>query len=314
MSPQPYSALVYSNLPDFELAKQFSEKRLVEVRPLLDVIRKHGMQQLVGVSLLHRHFAMYEDEILIRRFSENSFAIAPARASEVIAIPYVWAYSKKASSTAFELFPVEFIEQSEHTHKYAEQAEKVASFEEFLRDYFAVLRDRGTARFLGLALLPKHVFKLEGDVALIEDDAPSGRLLNVNVRPKSDLESAPTTQTLWAAGPSKDLAQWCVIHCGIHPPSACQIHCGVHVPKCQIHCGIHGVPTIDNVVCGACKVTPTWGQAVNALRDARDRGVVTRDTWESLVTVAVFAITDVNILAGLIAGACADCLTEEVFG
>jgi hypothetical protein len=51
-----------------------------------------------------------------------------------------------------------------------------------------------------------------------------------------------------------------------------------------------------------------------ALTAAKDKGLVTRDTWEGLVNAAVYSIADANILAALIAKGCAECLTKDVFG
>ena len=104
----------------------------------------------------------------------------------------------------------------------------------------------------------------------------------------------------------------CVIHCGIHVPS-CQIHCGIHPPKCVVHCGVH-VPKIDDLACSACRISPLWGPAVEALRRAKDSGLVTSSDWQGLLNIAIYSVFEVNALAGLIAMACGDCLTKEVFG
>lgn len=94
----------------------------------------------------------------------------------------------------------------------------------------------------------------------------------------------------------------------------CVIHCGIHPPKCVVHCGVHPPKDIDDVACAGCRTSPYWSLAVSALRKAKDAGLVTREDWEGLLELSIYSVAEVNALAAIIALACGNCLTKEVFG
>lgn len=103
----------------------------------------------------------------------------------------------------------------------------------------------------------------------------------------------------------------CIIHCGIHTPK-CVVHCGIHPPKCAIHCGVH-IPNSGDLICQGCKTNPYWSLGVDALNKAKDQGLISSSDWQGLLNSTIYTVAEVNILAGLIAAACGDCLTKEVF-
>lgn len=96
----------------------------------------------------------------------------------------------------------------------------------------------------------------------------------------------------------------------VHPLPEC-----IHLPKC-VHplpeC-IH-LPTFDDAKRLACRSSPDYQLGLVALKVAKDRGIVTKDTWQGMVDFTVYSLAEVSILAAIIARGCGDCLTEDAFG
>ncbi|WP_296595557.1 hypothetical protein [Phenylobacterium sp.] len=316
MRVETYSPLAYANLLDFFVVKDAVPKLEKQIQELGEVIQAHKMAHIVGVALLHKHFHLYEGEVLARKVRDNELIIEPTAANSSNITPFVWAFSKVGRSEPFALRPVEFVENSNKTKIYLESASAVEASQEFLADYFETLARQGLANVFGLGLHPGRLFKIKPGETLMENDVANARRLILKPTPISDLGEVSPTQTLWVfkegiSAANAPKPQWCFVHCGVHVPS-CQVHCGIHVPSCQVHCGIH-VPPVD-VVCDACRVNPLWPIAVDGLKRAKEAHLVTAETWQSLVDEAVYTATEYNAIVGLVAAACADCLTKDVFG
>lgn len=57
-----YDARVFQRLNEFHLARDYLEDKRESLTELGDVICRHGLHQRVGVSLLHKHFEISENE------------------------------------------------------------------------------------------------------------------------------------------------------------------------------------------------------------------------------------------------------------
>lgn len=306
-----YNAGVFANLHEFETAKHLLSLRRDRIEELLELITNHGMSNEVGITLLHKHFPLFEDERLIRRPLKDRVEVKPERLPTGELLPYMWTLGKADSRQSYGLYPLEFIAAGKHAPAMMKSVAALYQNQPFLFQFLEKLVELNLERVFGLSLLPKGLFKLKRGETLVENDQP-GRRLEITVTTKTEVQATSSTQTLWVAAPRQgQQPQWCVIHCGIH----CQVHCGIHCQihcgvHCQIHCGVHNVPD----PCIACQVNPSWPLAREALIRARNEGLVTKDNWQHLVNETVFTVAEISALAAVIAAVCGDCLTKEVFG
>lgn len=194
---ESYSPHVYSNLPDFLQAKEMLSHCDGSIRRLGDVIRRHNMNSYCGVSLLHKHFNLHLDELLLRSMHENVMHVTPSRRGKAKSHPFVWAFAKTKIDHAYRLFPVEFIAASS-SPKWIEKANAaIRANQSFLVEYFSLLCDVGLSSYFGLGLLPRRLFTMRDSDTLMENDNFKRRILTIEVVPVSDLENVESTQTLW---------------------------------------------------------------------------------------------------------------------
>jgi hypothetical protein len=72
-----YDARVFQRLNEFHLARDYLEDKRESLAELGDVICRHGLHQRVGVSLLHKHFEISDNELVVREFVRNLSYIKP---------------------------------------------------------------------------------------------------------------------------------------------------------------------------------------------------------------------------------------------
>ena len=90
-------AMTWNDLPsihDVEMLDAADHRCLEEIREVLD---KHGKAKRFGITLLHQHFTLREDELLVEHcdVERRTLITSPAKAAEVIErhyIPTVWRF------------------------------------------------------------------------------------------------------------------------------------------------------------------------------------------------------------------------------
>jgi hypothetical protein len=89
--------MTWNDLPsihDVPCLDDTDERCLEEIRT---VVQKHGKARRFGVTLLHQHFTLSEDELLVEHcdFARRTLVTAPEKASDIIEhnyIPTVWRF------------------------------------------------------------------------------------------------------------------------------------------------------------------------------------------------------------------------------
>src|SRR5690349_6299192 len=86
-----YDARVFEALPEFEMAKQTLEGNREYLEELGRVICQHGLQEYIGISLLHKHFLVSPLEKLTKKFVGNEVRIRPMSSQDASKVaPYLW--------------------------------------------------------------------------------------------------------------------------------------------------------------------------------------------------------------------------------
>ena len=76
-------SLMPQSLPSIEDVKEFGPEDVACVGEIRDVLRRHGALQRFGITLLHRHFELAPDEVLVESVDVEHRAIrqVPRKAS-----------------------------------------------------------------------------------------------------------------------------------------------------------------------------------------------------------------------------------------
>ena len=189
-----WEPLNYSNLYDFEIAKRLGESSSVYIEHLGHIIKDHHLNQIVCVSLLHKHFNLYPTERLLRSMNGNEMIISPSQ--DNYSDPFVWSFAKSAPSKPFQLSPVEFLSRQSSVY-YDDERNCLVEAAPFLQDYLDELCCKGLTNIFGLSLNPRKLFKLGPQDTLIENDTPNRRRLTVSVVKKDNIPKE-YTKTNWS--------------------------------------------------------------------------------------------------------------------
>jgi hypothetical protein len=230
-----YSPAIFDALNRFAQAKELLGRRRSEIDRLGRVIIKHGLHETLGVSLLHKHFPMLCDEVLVRHydFAARKITMTPKRLRPGDnVIPYLWRATTNGSSWQF--YPLEFVEA---------QTEGVRSLDltespEFLVAMAEQLAARHVMDVFGLAVPDIQLIRRSDDELLVETTDSEKRILTVTPEPRGDVRLEELTETLWTFEPEWDCnhVEGLLACTGAHCDSHCQSHCRVH---CKSHCSSH---------------------------------------------------------------------------
>jgi hypothetical protein len=218
-----YDPAVFSNLNEFEISRQRLAEEETKIPHLGDVICRHNLHQQVGISLLHKHFEMSHDEMLVERFTgDRSFAVPLKRNEGICAVPYMWKAVRHLESESWIFYPLEFVECSDD-----ESFKTVTQNEAFFADIAGALSSLGVADVFGVSLLHREAIRLaEGDTILETSNGRERRLNFQGVSKEKLSTELDLTRTLWAFNSSDGYT------CNRHDD-----------------CGRHGCAHCDHTVC-----------------------------------------------------------------
>ncbi|QFS51535.1 hypothetical protein [Nostoc sphaeroides] len=104
-----YEPSIFDGLNKFPVARQCLEKHKDALREAGAVICKHGLQQKVGLALLHKHFDLLPHERLIENIEDSKVYINPIIGVDDAAIlPYLWKLNYTNVTQNSSWFPLEF--------------------------------------------------------------------------------------------------------------------------------------------------------------------------------------------------------------
>lgn len=216
----------FSCLDLFDVAQRnldYHEKYIPSFAP---IFHKHRNERRLGLSLLHKHFDVYEGESIVHRYdplTRNAYIEPDRRLNNDIA-PILWMLERSTAGTA-ELVPLEFV-----SHLESESASKLGALREeisdtFLEDLLRQLEHTEAKRTFGLGVSPQWVFQSLSPHEVILETQPDPEKRSLLRRPIGfqDIRWMASTQTFWSF-PSRRNEAFCVIHCASH----CSMHCGNH--------------------------------------------------------------------------------------
>lgn len=190
----------YNALPDVIEADEELTKmgRDTILDPLLQVIAKHDLEELVGLRLLHNHNQISKDEIMLEREEvnrdENCLTTKATRLSDVGEgfYPNSWALTDT-------LIPLEY--SSDPSIK--EDSHRILTNQSFIKDFKNEVNRLGVDHLLGLYVLQRQFFEkgkpnLELNYELVETTDVDRRANIITYKKSSEIEEGSLIDTVWA--------------------------------------------------------------------------------------------------------------------
>lgn len=204
MSVQAYEHEAYASLPTFDEVSDLPSSILDKTQRGGEVIVRFGCQQLVALSLLHKHFDLAPDERLVRSWDDTRNAHAvPIRAEEAEragALPWLWRYTKGSAGMGW--YPLEYVEPSPLA---VGMHQLIGQSHSLLEELAAALVEHQIDQVFGVCgLYADHGFDIDPTERTVENSWESPRRLELHVESKSEPvldHDGPSTVTLykWAA-------------------------------------------------------------------------------------------------------------------
>ncbi|MDM5326829.1 hypothetical protein [Neobacillus sp. CF12] len=207
---QQYNPLVFANLHEFEVSKRLLQKNKKKIAELGLIIKEHNLHQEIGVCLLHKHFNLFDKEILVRHYSNNKITIKPEVIQSSEVTPYMIGFARTTAKSELQLFPLEFISITNDTAHYKESIGKVIEKGDFLNKVASFLKESQLENLFGISLLPYKLFNVKGLLSLLETENEQERMLTIALQnPKEPLQPGfEITQTLWTFRENDDTKQF----------------------------------------------------------------------------------------------------------
>lgn len=210
---QEYSCATFEALEGPDEAYAQMEPVSDNLVPLLRTLfLKHDIEDLLGLSLLHRHFDLDtdvqvwdaalgkrtakngQDLVMVETFLDGASYTKPAARTNDL-VPHTWKLVLGPDGKTIVPTPIEFIRADEHTPDFKSKALKISedNLQPFLQELFVILRGVGLDSVLGINLVHRRDALRTKDSFLLreisDDDAsivkPFGSEHNDNSIPTS---------------------------------------------------------------------------------------------------------------------------------
>jgi hypothetical protein len=231
---QDYSAGVFQRLNQFHIARDRLDEHQEWLAQLGDIICAHGLHQRIGISLLHKHFEISDNEFVVREFTDNVSYMRPWDVNALgSTLPYLW--KAEIDDGRARYYPLEFCDYPDHLKAEARRdLEILKESPAFLTAFANKLDYLGLIEIFGLVnLRSRDGLILEHGETLLETTDEERRILTLKPAQASQVEAMNTTQTLWMYTPAPSRIG------AVIAGAQCANHCAAH---CLAHCVSH--PTI----------------------------------------------------------------------
>ncbi|HEV7933428.1 MAG TPA: hypothetical protein VGP70_14110 [Actinomadura sp.] len=223
-----YDVGVFQRLNEFGFARDRLEENRDSLHELGDLICLHGLHERIGVSLLHKHFEISDNELVVREFIDNVSYIRPWKVDRQSSpSPYLWKAEINGERAIY--YPLEFCDYPDHlNNEVRSDLEILKRSSAFLTQFANKLEEFGLIEIFGLmSLRSRDGLILQEGETLLETTDEERRILTLRPAQVSEIEGIDTTQTLWIYRPAPRRigaaisGTTCAAHCAGH----CLAHC-----------------------------------------------------------------------------------------
>jgi hypothetical protein len=193
--------LIYDNFLSQEAARQRAESLLHHVEAIGGVICARGLEDLLGVSLLHKHFVLKEDEELVGGIQKGYWCSEPTRVSPLALKPMNWKLDQGSNANS-SWRAIEYFAPTPELARKAQSADHVIQDSEFWAEVADLVGSHRLQDTFGIALLDHTTSPLNPGLIWFEVSSESARRMVVcQVLPQSTQAFSPGT-TVWSFSPN----------------------------------------------------------------------------------------------------------------
>ena len=219
----PYSLEAFNALPEFHESKSRYPAHSHVLDGFAKIVRAHKAQKYLGAALIHKHYPLYADELMVEDVRANGSLLSPRRGLQDDEItPYLWHLSRSGKS--FRWTPVEFVLTETVPADVSAFAREIGGRSTMLAEIATLLFINDAYDTFGLALLHRQGIEFDRDKQILLE-SPGSDDRSLVVKPVDPLvtNSSDWTQTYWHF----DLdAKQHVVDCSQH---GCAGYCSLHV-------------------------------------------------------------------------------------
>ena len=197
-----YKPELFTSLPIVEHAHYAFREANPNLSLFADLFRKHDVNKIAALTLLHKHFDLDADEKLVEMWNEKSkqIEVRPNR-SKTNKIAYMWRVCTKNTVSSYH--PIEFYDE---TTPVATEAlsitQKLLANQAFLDEFAELLTQTNTSNIFGLCLLHRDDMLMDVDYVHFEETDKPNRVSYMSVHKKNDIDTETSVQTHWRFGPA----------------------------------------------------------------------------------------------------------------
>ncbi len=146
---------------DFNSKHHVSETTNIDMdeaaRSVGRILRKYKLLDLLGVCLIHNHFHLNDDEILLAKAVHEPINYLHMKATRLTdahirPVPYMWAFDKDST----QLFALQYFDAAvneEMKARFEALTKRSEDLKEFLDEFVTLVKKMGMEDFLGVYLL-----------------------------------------------------------------------------------------------------------------------------------------------------------------
>ena len=170
-----------------------ADRYLIE---LGEIVYRHDMQNVVGITMAHRHFKIKEGEQLVEEIKQYSSEIKPlTNVSDDGVIPFTWKLSRGKNGDLL-WFPLEFVQVDTVSEDSINNELILRDSYDFLNEFSNTLVELGMEDVFGLCIVHREFNVLQNEI-LVETLEEKSRTLFFNVKSKSELTDTTLIPTFW---------------------------------------------------------------------------------------------------------------------
>lgn len=210
-----YSSVTYDSLLEFQEAKKNAATDSEKITELGDIICKYKLHEKIGLSLLHKHFDMSSDKVLLRNIKENVALTCPNGEFSNNFLPYSWKFESLYDSNGIRFTPLEFIQfesNSKTSNSVATIGKSITIQNEFLKEFSEKLFELELENAFGLSVLNSFFLSKQEHETFLETTDDINKVLTLKSASR-ELLSEKTIQTQWIFSPSKSEIGTACTHC-----------------------------------------------------------------------------------------------------
>lgn len=182
----------YMELGTVESAEESAHGRLAEIDRLGEIILRHGYDKLLGVTLLHRHYDIEKNEVLLTEVVDGCLLSKPSTRFTGGIIERRWLWSPKVK----DWMPYEYIAEAVMVDELPEIA-KLRVDSSFWCELGQAIDSFGLASLFGLTLHDPRSREIPAEMALLEVNAAHTRRTIVCQVPSGSVGPIEAGVTVW---------------------------------------------------------------------------------------------------------------------